>query len=257
MAVFRKKLTCHLVSIILFLSISAPVTAGEIVVAVASNFLSPFKEISQTFERSSGHKIIIVSGSTGSLFAQIVNGAPYEIFLSADNHRPIKLEERGLTVNGSRFVYAIGRLTLWSADPNQIKKNGIENLQRNNFENLAIANPKTAPYGQAAAEVLKKLNLWDGLLPNLRRGGNITQAFQYTATGNTELGFVALSQVLDPKLKVKGSRWDIPQEMHSVLEQSAVLLKKGEGNKGASELLRYMQEKNAQQIIKKYGYDIK
>jgi molybdate transport system substrate-binding protein len=236
---------------------ASPVMAGEIIVAVASNFLSPFKEISQKFQESSEHKIIIVSGSTGSLFAQIVNGAPFHAFLSADNDRPKKLEENDLSVKGSRFVYAIGRLTLWSADPERIKKNGIDNLRKNKFNHLAIANPKTAPYGQAAAEVLKKFNLWNRLFPNLLRGGNITQAFQYAATGNAELGFVALSQVLDPKLKVKGSRWDIPQEMHGILEQSAVLLKHGEVNKGASELLRYMKGKSTQNLIRKYGYDIK
>jgi len=254
--VFSKKLTCHLVSIIFYLSISSPVLAEEIVVAVASNFLSPFKEISKAFQKSSEQKIVTVSGSTGSLFAQIINGAPYHIFLSADNTRPKKLEEYDLTVNGSRFVYAIGRLTLWSADPNRIKNNGIENLN-NNFTHIAIANPKTAPYGRAAVEVMKNFNIWNRAMPNLLRGGNITQAFQYAATGNAELGFVALSQVLDPKLKIKGSRWVIPQEMHSILEQSGVLLKNAKGNRGAYKLLKYMQEKNAQQIIRKYGYDLK
>jgi molybdate transport system substrate-binding protein len=255
--VFSKKLTCYSVSLFLSLSISSTVIAEEIIVAVASNFLSPFNEISKTFQKSSGHKILIVSGSTGSLFAQIVNGAPYHIFLSADNNRPKKLEENGLTIKGTLFVYAMGRLTLWSADPDRIKKNGLESLRENNIERLAIANPKTAPYGQAATEVLKKLNLWDRLFPIILRGGNITQAFQYVATGNAEMGFVALSQTLDPKLKIKGSRWDIPQEMHRVLEQSAVLLKNGEENKGASELMRFMKQNSTQKIIRKYGYDIK
>jgi molybdate transport system substrate-binding protein len=243
--------------IIFFLSITTPVIAEEIVVAVASNFLSPFKKISNTFQKSYGHKIIIVSGSTGSLFAQIINGAPFHIFLSADNDRPEKLDEKDLTVKGSRFVYAIGRLTLWSADPDRIKNNGIESLQKNNFKHLAIANPKTAPYGKASTEVLKKNILWNNLLPKIIRGGNITQAFQYTATGNAELGFVALSQVLDPGLKIKGSRWNIPQQMHSVLEQGAVLLKTGESVQGASEFLKYMQEESTRQIIKSYGYDLK
>lgn len=233
--------------------ISSPVLAEEIIVAVASNFLSPFKEISKDFQKSSGHKIVIISGSTGSLFAQIVNGAPYQIFLSADSHRPKKLEQMELSVKGSRFVYAIGRLTLWSADPDRIKKNGTDNLLKNTFTHLAIANPKTAPYGHAATEVLKKLKIWDKLLPDLIRGGNITQTFQYVATGNVEMGFVAKSQTRDPKLKIKGSRWDIPKEMHSKLEQSIVLLK---NSKEASDLMRYMQNKKAQQIIKKYGYDL-
>lgn len=253
---YCKKLFPHIAPIILLLSISSPVFAEEIIVAVASNFLSPFKVISNTFQKSSGHRVIIVSGSTGSLFAQIVNGAPYQIFLSADSLRPKKLEQMELTVKGSRFVYAIGRLTLWSADPDRIKKNGINNLLKNKFTHIAIANPKTAPYGHAATEVLKKLKMWDKLLPDLIRGGNITQTFQYVATGNAELGFVAKSQVLNPKLKVKGSRWDIPQEMHGNLEQSVVLLKNSKDNKGASELMKFMREKEAQKIITKYGYDL-
>ena len=235
---------------------STPVFAEELVVAVASNFLSPLKEISRQFQSSTHHKVNIVSGSTGSLFAQIVNGAPFHVFLSADDRRPRILEEKRLAVPGTRFVYALGRLALWSADPNRIGDNGIDSLRNGEIRHLAIANPKTAPYGKASVNVLKKLNLWSHLLPLIIRGGNINQAFQFTATGNAELGFVALSQILDPKLKIKGSLWQVPQDMHGRLEQSAILLQKGRSHVGAKALMKFLQGEQARQTIKKYGYDL-
>lgn len=254
--ILRNTFRCLIFSVILCLPFSAKVYAEEFVAAVAANFLGPFKKISAQFQKTAPHKINIVSGSTGSLFAQIVNGAPFHIFLSADSKRPKILEERGLAIPGTRYVYALGRLTLWSADPDRIGKSGIDTLRGGGFRHLAIANPKTAPYGQAAASVLKKLKLWNRLLPLLVRGANISQAFQFTAAGHAELGFVALSQALDPKFKSKGSRWDVPAEMHGPLEQSAVLLKKGKRNAGAVAFMKFIRGTQARHIIKNYGYDL-
>ena len=234
----------------------APVCAEDVTVAVASNFLSPIKEIVGQFQRSTQRKVIIVSGSTGSLFAQIVNGAPFHIFLSADNRRPQILEEKGLAAQGSRYVYALGRLALWSADPDRVGKNGVTALRQGGFRHLAIANPKTAPYGKASVSVLKKLKLWERLLPLIIRGSNINQTFQFTATGNAELGFVALSQALDPKLKIKGSWWVVPSHMHGPLEQSVVLLQKGKAHAGAKALMKFLRGTEARQTITKYGYGL-
>lgn len=240
----------------IWLALCGTVFGETIAVAVASNFLNPLREIAAEFNKSSQHSINIISGSTGSLYAQIINGAPYHIFLSADSWRPKVLEEKGFAVKGSRFVYATGRLTLWSADPDRIGNNGIDILRRKVFNHLAIANPKTAPYGQAAFKTLEKLNLWNELVPRIVRGANIGQTFQFVATGNAELGFVALSQVLDPKWKTKGSRWDIPRKYHDPLYQSAALLKRGENNKPAMDFMIFLKGTKAKKLIKNYGYDL-
>lgn len=241
---------------LVWLTLSGNVFGEDLAVAVASNFLNPFRSLANEFKKSAPHTALIISGSTGSLFAQIINGAPYHVFLAADSLRPKILEEKGLAVQGSRFVYARGRLTLWSADPDRIGKNGIDILRRRNFRHLAIANPKTAPYGRASIKVLEKFNLLDALSPLLVRGGNIGQTFQFVSTGNAELGFVSLSQVLDPKLKNKGSRWDIPKEYHGPLEQSVVLLKKGQNNKAAKALMNFLKSAKAKTLIRQYGYDL-
>ena len=247
-----------IIAVLLCFLTAAPASSEEeeIVVAAASNFLSPLKEIARQFQVLAQRKVNIVSGSTGSLFAQIVNGAPFHIFLSADDRRPQILEEKGLAVQGTRYVYALGRLALWSADPDRIGENGVAVLRQGGFRHLAIANPKTAPYGQASVSVLKKLELWTRLLPLIIRGANISQAFQFTATGNAELGFVALSQALDPKLKIKGSWWVAPRIMHGPLAQSAVLLQKGKGHAGAKAFMKFMRGTEARQIITKYGYGL-
>lgn len=237
-------------------TLSSKAFGEDLAVAVASNFLNPFRSIANEFKKTAPHTVRIISGSTGSLFAQISNGAPYHVFLAADSWRPKILEEKGIAVQGSRYVYARGRLTLWSADPDRIGKNGIDALRRNNFRHLAIANPKTAPYGQASIKILEKLDLLEALSPLIVRGGNIGQTFQFVFTGNAELGFVSLSQVLDPKLKNKGSRWDIPEEYHDPLEQSVVLLKKGQNNKAAKALMRFLKGAKAKALIQQYGYEL-
>ena len=228
--------------------------AGETRVAVATNFLSAFKVIAERFEEKTGHQIKTSSGSSGKLYVQIQNGAPFDLFFSADAQRPELLEKEGLVVSGSRFTYAVGRLTLWSVDPLKIPGDGEAVLRKEKFQFLAIANPKTAPYGQAAIQTLKALKLWERLEGRLVRGENIGQTFQFAFTENAQLGFVALSQVLDPKLKSLGSRWDVPIHLYAPLTQQAVLLKRGRENSAAKSLMDYMKEKPARDIIEGFGY---
>ena len=245
-----------IITCLVWLTLSGKAFGEDLNVAVASNFLNTFRSIADEFQKTAPHTVRIISGSTGSLFAQISAGAPYHVFLAADTRRPKILEEKGLGIPGSRYVYARGRLTLWSADPDRIGKNGIETLRRKNFRHLAIANPKTAPYGQASIKFLEQFDLLDALSPLIVRGGNIGQTFQFVFTGNAELGLVSLSQVLDPKLKNKGSRWDIPKEFHGPLEQSVVLLKKGQNNKAAKTLMRFLKGTKAKALIQQYGYEL-
>lgn len=243
---------------ILFLALfCASAQAGEVLVAVASNFISPLKVIKARFEKESGHTMVLISGSTGKLFAQVKHGAPFDLLLAADAWRPRLLEEEGFTVRGSRFTYAVGRLTLWSENPNQIQKEGAEIFQQQTFNHLAMANPKTAPYGRAALQVLKKMGIWDQVRGKVVQGENIGQAFQFVATGNAELGFVALSQTLDPKNKIKGSRWDVPPDLYDPIYQDLVLLKPGHDNPAAQALVSFIRGPVARKIIADYGYFLK
>lgn len=231
--------------------------AGEVKVAVAANFLGPLKEIAARFEKASGHKAVVISGSTGKLYAQIKNGAPFDIFLAADAERPALLEKEGFAVSGSVRTYAIGQLTLWSPDPEKINGDAVKILQERNFKHLAIANPKTAPYGRAALQTLIKLGVWDQLQDRIVQGENIGQTFQFVASRNAELGFVALSQVLDPKNKMQGKRWDVPAKYHDPISQDLVLLKHGESSAAAAELIHFIQTNTARTIIEEYGYLMK
>jgi molybdate transport system substrate-binding protein len=230
--------------------------AGEIQAAVASNFYSPFKKIARQFEKETGHKVQIISGSTGKLYAQIMHGAPFELFLAADQRRPKLLEKNGNAVSGTRFAYALGKITLWSANPNAISEDGESTLKAKNFTHIAIANPKTAPYGKAALQTMQKLGLWNEVRPLIVQGENIGQTFQFVASQNAQLGFVALSQILDPKNKFEGKRWDVPEKFYDPLKQDIVILKKGKSNPSAKALWKYLQSNAAKLIIKKYGYGL-
>ncbi len=234
-----------------------PVFAGEVTAAGASNFLNPFKQLISSFQKQSEHTVTIVSGSTGKLYAQIIHGAPFDIFLAADSARPRLLEKGGQAVAATRFTYARGKIVLWSADPKQITANGKNVLRRRNFKHLALANPKTAPYGKAAMTALQRLNLWQSLSPLIVRGENIGQTFQFVATGNAEVGLVALSQVLDPRLKIRGSRWQVPEHLYDPIDQDAVLLNSGQTNPAAQALLKFLQSDPARKIIQSYGYGLK
>ncbi|MBK4988523.1 molybdate ABC transporter substrate-binding protein [Pseudomonas sp. S36] len=229
--------------------------ADEVQVAVAANFTAPIQAIAQDFEKDTGHKLVAAYGATGQFYAQIKNGAPFEVFLSADDSTPAKLEEEKAIVPGSRFTYAIGTLALWSAQPGYVDAKG-DVLQKNQFKHLSIANPKTAPYGLAATQVLAKLNLTEATKPKLVEGQNITQAFQFVSTGNAELGFVALSQIYKDGKVQSGSAWIVPASMHDPIRQDAVILEKGKDNPAAKALVDYLKGPKAAAVIKSYGYEI-
>jgi molybdate transport system substrate-binding protein len=234
---------------------STAVQAEQVQVAVAANFVPPFKEIAVEFQKATGHTAQLSAGSSGKFYAQIKNGAPFEVFFSADDERPKLLEQEGLGVKGSRFTYAVGRLVLWSPDAQLVK--GEQTLQSDGYKHLAMANPKTAPYGAAAMQAMKNLKVWDQLQPKLVQGENLGQTIGFIDSGNAELGFLALSQVMDPKAKGKGSRWDVPTSLHDPIAQDVVLLTKGEGNPAAKALLEFVRGPQGLQIIERYGYDVK
>lgn len=229
--------------------------AGEVQVAVAANFTAPIQAIAADFEKDTGHKLIAAYGATGQFYTQIKNGAPFEVFLAADDSTPQKLEKEGDIVPGSRFTYAIGTLALWSAKEGYVDDKG-EVLKKNDYKHLSIANPKTAPYGLAATQVLAKEGLTEKVKAKLVEGQNITQAYQFISTGNAELGFVALSQIYKDGKVTEGSAWIIPESLHDPIKQDAVILKKGENNPAAKALADYLKGPKATEIIKSYGYHL-
>ena len=249
------------VALMVWLTIfSLPTYADEIQVAVAANFTAPIQEIAAAFEKETGNKVQLISGATGKLYAQIKNGAPFDILLSADDTTPAKLESENEAVKGSHFTYATGKLVLWSATANLVDDKGAI-LKSDKFKHLAIGNPEAVPYGAAAVKTLKALGLLETVQAKFVQGENITQTYQFVATGNAELGFVALSQVITPnkngELKISsGSAWLVTPSLYSPLYQDAVLLNRAKDKKEAKALLGYLKSKTAQEIIKSYGYDV-
>jgi molybdate transport system substrate-binding protein len=234
---------------------STPGRADEVHVAVASNFAAPAQSLARTFERATGHRAVISLGATGKLYAQIRQGAPYEVLLSADSSTPTKLAGEGNAVTETQRTYALGRLVLWSRNADYVDAKG-DVLSDGDFRRLAIANPTLAPYGAAAIQTLSKLGLLNKLQSNIVEGANINQAFQFVASGNAELGFVALSQVMtDGKLQ-RGSAWLVPANLHEPIKQDAILLAKGKDNPAALALLRYLDSQSARDIIRRYGYEL-
>ena len=230
--------------------------ADAVSVAVAANFSGPMKRIGAEFEKTSGHKVALSFGSTGKFYAQVKAGAPFEVLLAADDETPGKMEQEGLAVKGSRFTYAIGKLVLWSAKEAIVDGNG-DILKRGSFEHLAIANPKLAPYGAAGVQTLQALGVYDAIAPKLVQGENIAQTYQFIATGNALLGFVALSQVIGGDGKAKsGSAWIVPEKYYTPIRQDAVLLAKGKDNTAAVELLKFLKTPDAARIIQSYGYGL-
>jgi molybdate transport system substrate-binding protein len=213
--------------------------ANEVQVAVASNFTAPIQAIARDFEKDTGHKLIAAYGATGQFYTQIKNGAPFEVFLAADDTTPARLESEGDTVEGSRFTYAVGTLALWSAKNDYVDAKG-QVLRDNAFQHLSIANPKAAPYGLAATQVLDKLGLGGQVKDKIVEGQNITQAYQFVSTGNAELGFVALSQVFKDGKLASGSAW--------------IVLSKGRDNPAAKALMDFLKGPKAAAIIQAYGY---
>lgn len=238
----------------LLLALSGRAFAAEVQVAVASNFIAPMRSVAAAFERTSGHRVRLAFGATGKFYAQIRNGAPFDVLLAADDTTPAKLEREGLAVAGSRFTYATGRLALWSAKPGFVDAEGAV-LEQGRFRRLAIANPRLAPYGAAAVETLDGLELLARLRPRLVQGENIAQTFQFVASGNAELGFVAVSQVFVDGRLARGSAWVVPQALHAPIRQDAVILARGRDNPAARALIRYMKQDTARGIIRAYGYD--
>lgn len=227
--------------------------ADEVQVAVAANFTAPIQAIARDFEHDTGHTLVASYGATGQFYAQIKNGAPFEVFLAADDSTPAKLEQEQATLPGSRFTYAIGKLALWSAKPGYVDAKG-EVLNKGAFQHLSIANPKTAPYGLAATQVLDRLGLKDALAGRLVEGQNIGQAFQFVATGNAELGFVALSQIYKDGKVSAGSAWIVPANLYEPIRQDAVILARGKDNAAAKALVEYLKGPKAAAVIKAYGY---
>lgn len=249
-----KKLT-EILIMISFIILSPQATAEDVYAAVAANFTGPMQKIAAAFEKDTGHKVLLSFGATGKLYAQIINGAPFEVFLSADAKTPERLENEGFLVAQSRFTYAVGKLALWSADDRLIDQQELV-LRQGDFKYLAIANPKNAPYGAAAMEVLEKLGLNDKLSPKLVTGESISQAFQFIHSGNAQLGFVALSQIMtDGKLNT-GSAWLVPADLYTEIRQDAGLLTIGENNPAARALLNYLKSETALAVIRSHGYGL-
>ncbi|ROO33220.1 molybdate ABC transporter substrate-binding protein [Pseudomonas sp. 7SR1] len=244
----------HLAALLLTtLCTVANVEAAEVQVAVASNFTAPLQVIAADFEKATGHKVVAAYGATGQFYTQIKNGAPFEVFLAADDSAPARLETEGDTVKGSRFTYAIGTLALWSAKTGYVDDNG-QALKDNAFRHLSIANPKVAPYGLAATQVLDRLGLATQVKDKIVEGQNITQAYQFVSTGNAELGFVALSQVYKDGKLTSGSAWIVPARLHDPIKQDAVILGKGRDNPAATALMDYLKGPQAAAILQAYGY---
>jgi molybdate transport system substrate-binding protein len=229
--------------------------AGEVQVAVASNFSQPLEVLAAVFKTSSGHDLKISAGSTGKLYAQIENGAPFEVFLSADSKTAKKLIDTNLAVKDSQFTYAVGKLVLWSSEQNYVDAQG-EVLKKNEFKHLAIANPATAPYGAAAVEVLEHLGLSSTVSAKLVQGENISQSYDFVATGNAELGFVAWSQVQQDGVLKTGSVWQVPDDLYQAIQQDAVLLNKGKDNSAAQAFLDFLKTEAAQALIVRAGYGL-
>jgi len=241
-------------SLCLMLGLACPsLHAAETLVAVASNFTGAMQEIAAAFTGATGHRARLSFGSSGKFYAQIRNGAPFEIFFSADQVKPAALEREGLTVTGSRFTYAVGSLVLWSADPHTVDADG-EVLRNNAFQRLSIANPRLAPYGAAAMQVLQYLGQEQATRHKRVQGENIAQAYQFVLSGNAELGFVAQSQIMRDGEIIRGSAWRVPQELHTAIRQDVVLLKQGKDSEAALALLQFMRTPAVHAILQRFGY---
>ena len=236
------------------LALSAAAQAEVVQIAVAANFTAPARALAEIFARTTGHEAKLSFGATGAFYTQIKNGAPFDILLAADDERPIRLEKEGDTVPGSRFTYAIGQLVLWSAKPGFVDDQGAV-LKGGHFGKIAIANPKNAPYGAAAVEAMEKLGLAATLQPKLVTGESIGQTFNFIATGNAELGFVALAQVLEGGKLKSGSMWVVPAQYHAPIIQDAVILNRAASNPAAKAWMELLKTPQSKALIRSYGYE--
>ncbi|GIZ13209.1 molybdate ABC transporter substrate-binding protein [Pseudomonas sp. NCCP-436] len=239
----------------LALLLAGTANAGEVRVAVAANFTAPLQALAPEFEKATGHKLTASFGASGQFYAQISHGAPFDVLLSADDSTPARLEKEGHSVPESRFTYAIGSLVLWSADDSYLDGTDAA-LKAGQFRHLSIANPKAAPYGLAATQVLDRLGLSEAVQSKLVEGQNITQVHQFVSTGNAELGFIALSQVYrDGKLS-SGSAWIVPEAMYDPIRQDALILRQGANNPAATALVEYLKSPEAARVIESFGYKL-
>lgn len=243
------------VALLATLCLIGTTAADEARIAVAANFAAPAKQIAADFEAATGHRATLVTGASGKFHAQIANGAPFDVLLSADDEIPAKLEQGGLAVPGSRFTYAIGRLVLWSPRPGVVDSDGAV-LRHGDFRHLALANPKLAPYGLAAMQTMTALGVAERLQPRLVLGENIAQTHQFAASGNAELGFVALSQVMKDGRLTEGSAWVVPTRLHDPIRQDAALLAHGRQNAAATVFLAWLRGDKAKAVIRNFGYDL-
>ncbi len=246
------RLLCGLLTPLLLTAL--PTQAEDISVAVAANFTAPMKLIAAEFEKDSGHKVLAAFGSTGKFYAQIKNGAPFEILLAADDETPARLVKENAAASGSQFTYAIGKLLLWSAKPGYVDAAGAV-LKKGDFAHLSVADPKLAPYGAAGVETLKAVGAYEAAAPRIVTAENITQAYQFISSGNAELGFVALSQVLKDG-KMEGSSWLVPANLYTPIRQDAVMLAPAKGKAAAQALMRFLKGDKARAIIKSFGYEL-
>lgn len=229
--------------------------AAEAHIAVAANFAEPIKAVAAVLKKTTGHTLKVTVGATGKLYAQIKNGAPFDVLLAADSKTPAQLEADGLTQAGSRFTYATGKLVLWSADATKVDAQG-EVLRTGHFRKLAYASPKVAPYGAAAVQAMNQLGLTAALTPKLVQGESIGQTFGFIYTGNADLGFVAMSQVLEGGQLKSGSLWVVPQNLYQPLRQEAVVLQRAANNPAAQALMALLKSPNIKDLIRSYGYDV-
>jgi molybdate transport system substrate-binding protein len=235
---------------------SSPVWAGEVSVAVASNFAATMERIVPLFQKESGHTVKVSTGASGKLYAQIRSKAPFDVFLSADEEMPRQLVQDGLAVTGSRFAYAAGRLVLWSAQPGLVDEKGAV-LNKGNFSMLAIANPRFSPYGVAAKETLTKLIMWNSIQEKLTKGENVIQTRQLVVTEKADLAFIALSQLMrDGKVIEGGSWWRVPPEMHKPINQNAVLLTSAKDKAAAKAFLAFLKSEKARVVMRGFGYEV-
>ncbi|MBL8330752.1 MAG: molybdate ABC transporter substrate-binding protein [Rubrivivax sp.] len=251
----RRLFAAPLSALLLMLAVATPSQAGEVQVAVAANFAGPFARIGEAFTAATGHVLKVSTGSTGKFHTQIISGAPFEVLVSADDETPRRLVSDGHAIAGTSFTYALGRLVLWSAQPGLVDDKGAV-LSSGRLRHVAIANPKVAPYGAAAMEVIKAMGLTESLRPRLVTGESISQAYQFVATGNADVGFVAFSQVVVPGRPPAGSYWAVPTSLYGEIRQDAVLLKAGAGNPAARALLDYLKSEPARRVMREFGYGL-
>ncbi len=237
----------------LFVAYATNLRAEEALVAVAANFSAPMQQIAASFQKDTGHQLKMSFGATGGIYAQIKNGGPFDVFLSADQITPQKLEAEGLGVAATRFNYAIGQLVLWSKQDGLVDDKG-QVLSGKNIQRIALANPKLAPYGVAAWETMTALGLLEELKPKMVQGDNIAQTYQFVSTQNAQVGFVALSQVFSNGQLTSGSAWIVPPHLYKPIRQDVILLKNGKDNSAAKALLMYLKGEKAKAVMKSYGY---